>query len=58
MPTKRLRANTAAEPKEAATHPPTTFSKAPTSIKPQVQEGTSENRPPPLEDAPVHASTP
>ena len=29
-----------------------TISKAPTNIKPQVQEGTSENRPPPLEDVP------
>ena len=33
-----------------------TISKAPTNIKPQVQEGM-ENRPPPLEDAPVHEST-
>ena len=35
-----------------------TISKAPTNIKPQVQEGTSDNRPPPLEDAQVCKSTP
>ena len=57
-PTERFRANTATEPNEAATCPPATISKAPTNIKPQAQEGTSENRPPPLEDAPVHKSTP
>ena len=57
-PTKRFKANTGAEPKEAAMCSPTTISKAPTNIKPHVQEGTSENRPPPLEDAPVHESTP
>ena len=57
-PTEGFRANTAAEPHEAAAHPPMTISKAPTNIKPQVQEGTSENRPPPLEDAPVHENTP
>ena len=34
-----------------------TISKAPTNIKPQAQE-TSDNRPPPLEDAPVCESTP
>ena len=58
VPTKRLRSNTASEPKEAAVHSPATISKAPTNIKPQAQEGTSENRPPPLEDAPVCKSTP
>ena len=58
MPTKRFRANTATETNEAAMHPPMTISKAPTNIKPQVQEGISENRPPPLEDAPVHENTP
>ena len=35
-----------------------TISKAPTNIKPQTQEVTPDNRPPPLEDAPVHESTP
>ena len=57
-PTKRFRASTATEPKEAAAHPPMTISKAPTNSKPQAQEGTSEIRPQPLEDAPVHKSTP
>ena len=58
MPTKRFRVNTAAKPNEAATCPLVTISKAPTNIKPHVQEGASENRPPPLEDAPVCKSTP
>ena len=44
--------------KQPCAHPPVTISKAPTNIKPQVQEGTSENRPPPLEDASVCESTP
>ena len=43
---------------EAATHPPTTISRASTNVKPQVQEEASENRLPPLEDAPVCESTP
>ena len=58
VPTKRFRANRAAEPKEAVVHSSTTISKAPTNIKLQVQEGTSENRSPPLEDVPVHKSIP
>ena len=57
VPTKRVRANTASEPKEAVGCSPPTISKAPTNIKPQVQEGTSENRCPPLEDALVCEST-
>ena len=52
-PTKRFRTNTASEPKEAAMCSPTTIFKALTNIKPKAQEGTSENRPPPLEDTPV-----
>ena len=55
-PTKRFRANT--KPSEAAAHPLMTIPKAPTIIKPQAQEGTPDNRPPPLEDAPVCKSTP
>ena len=47
VPTKRLRVNTAAKPNETAACPPTTIPKAPTNIKPQAQEGTPENRPPP-----------
>ena len=56
VPTERFRANT--KPSEAAACPPTTIPKAPTNIKPQVQEGTPDNRPPPLEDAPGCKSTP
>ena len=58
VPTKRFRPNTAPKPSEAAACPPTTISKAPTNIKPQTHEDASENRPPPLEDGPVHESTP
>ena len=57
VPTKRFRANIATRPNEAAVCPPTTISKAPTNIKAQAQEGTPENRPPPLEDASVQKST-
>ena len=57
-PTKRFRPNTVPKPSEAAMCPPAAMSKAPTNIKPQAQEGTSENRPPPLGDAPVCKSTP
>ena len=58
VPPKRFRANTTVKPNKAAAYQPATVSKAPTNIKPQAQEGTPENRPPPLEDAPVHKSTP
>ena len=58
VPTKRFKANTPTESNEVAACPPATISKAPTNIKPQVQEGTSENRPPPLEDAQACKSTP
>ena len=58
VPTKRFWANTVSKPSEAATCPPTTIPKAPTKIKPKVQEGTPDNRPPPLEDARVCESTP
>ena len=50
-PTKRFRANIAVKPNEAATCPPATVSKTST-------EGTLDNRPLPLEDAPIHESTP
>ena len=60
-PTKRFKANIATKPNpnEAATQPPMTISKAPTNFKIQTysQEGTPESRPPPLEDAPIHAGT-
>ena len=55
-PSKRFRPNTAPRPSETAMCPPTTISKAPINAKPQAD--VSENRPPPLEDAPVHESTP
>ena len=58
VPTKIFRANMTAKLNKAVVHPLTTVSKAPTNFKLQVQEGTPENRPPPLEDAPVHESTP
>ena len=57
VPTKRFRATTVSKLSEAATCPPMTISKAPTNIKPQAQEETPDNRPPPLEDAPVHKIT-
>ena len=55
-PTKKFRLNTASRPSDTATCPSTTISKAPNNAKPQAY--ASENRPPPLEDAPVHKSTP
>ena len=55
-PTKRFRPNTASRPSQTAMHPPATISKAPVNAKPQAD--VLENRPPPLEDAPVCKSTP
>ena len=55
-PTKRFRPNTAPKPSETAMCPPATVSKAPVNVKPQTD--APENRPPPLENAPVHESTP
>ena len=57
-PTKKFKSNIAVRPNEAAAQPPATISKAPTDIKIQAQEETPESRPPPLEDAPIHAGTP
>ena len=39
---------------------PATVSKVPTNLENQTpsQEGTPENKSPPLEDAPIHAGTP
>ena len=51
VPTKRFRPNIAMKPNEAATCPPTTVSKTST-------EGTPDNRPLPLEDAPICEGTP
>ena len=56
VPTKRFRPNAASKPCEAVIHPTVTISKAPFNAKPQAD--LPENRPPPLEDAPVHKSTP
>ena len=60
--TKRFKAKIAAKPNsnEVTTQPPMTVSKAPTDLENQTpsQEGTPENRPPPLEDAPICAGTP
>ena len=55
-PTKRLRPSAAPKPSETTAHPPVTISKAPINVKPQ--KDASENRPLPLENAPVHESTP
>ena len=55
-PTKRFRPSAAPKPSETAMHPPATVSKAPVNVKPQTDD--AENRPPPLENAPVHESTP
>ena len=54
--TKRLRPSAAPKPSETAMQPPATASKAPVNVKPQTD--ASENKPPPLENAPVHESTP
>ena len=48
VPTKKFRPSTALKPNETAVQPPVTILKAPED---------PENRPPPLEKAPVHEST-
>ena len=58
VPTKRFRPSTVSRPSEAAACPPMTISKTSTNDRPQVQEETSESRPPPLENVPVCKSTP
>ena len=55
-PTKRFRPATAPTPSRIAACPPATASKAPANVTPQTY--ASENSPPPLEDVPVHKSTP
>ena len=61
-PTKRFKAKIAVKPNsdEVTVQPPTTVSKAPTDLENQTpsQEGTPENKPPPLEDVPIHAGIP
>ena len=46
-PTKRFRPSTVSRPSEAATHPPTTTSKASTNDIPQLQEEALDSRPHP-----------
>ena len=55
-PTKRFRPSTAPKPSETAAWPPATVSKAQINVK--TQTDTSENRPQPLENDPVHESIP
>ena len=56
--TKRFKAKIAVKSisNEATVQPPATVSKAPTNLENQTpsQEGTPENKPPPLEDAPIY----
>ena len=56
VPTMRFRPSTSPKPSETATCPPATISKAPVNVKPQTD--APENRPPPLENAPVCKCTP
>ena len=56
VPTKRFRPSSVPKPSKTTAHPPAAISKAPINVKPQTD--ASENRPPPLEDAPVCESTP
>ena len=56
VPTKRFRPSAAPKPNATAVHPPATVSKAPVNAKSQTD--APENRPPPLENTPVHKSTP
>ena len=58
VPTKRFRPSTVYRPSEAATCPPMTISKTSTNDRPQVQEETSDSRPPSLENVPVCENTP
>ena len=55
-PTKRFRPSAVSKPSGTAAHPPATVSRAPVNVKPQTD--APENRPPPLENAPVCKSTP
>ena len=56
VPTKRFRSSAVPKPSRTAMHLPATVSKVPANVKPQTD--ASENRPPSLEDAPVHKSNP
>ena len=56
VPNRRLRPGAASKPSRTDACPPATVSKAPANVTPQTND--SENRPPPLEDAPVCKNTP
>ena len=56
VPIKRFRPSTVPKPSETTACPPETIFKAPINVKPQTD--ASENSPTPLENAPVHESTP
>ena len=56
VPTKQFRPSTPSKPSETTAYPVVTISKAPINVKPQ--KDALENRPPPLENVPVHKSTP
>ena len=56
VPIKRFRPNIASRPSETAMCPPATISKTPINVKSQAD--ALENRPLPLEDAPVHERSP
>ena len=62
IPTKKYKVKVVARsnPSNATVQPPQTNPEAPVNSEGQKPspEGTSENNPPPLENAPVHASTP
>ena len=61
-PNKKYKVKVVEKPESNNTsmQPPTTTSKALTDLEDQnpSQVGTSENNPPPLENIPVHTSTP
>ena len=62
IPTKKYKVKVVArpDPSNATTQPPPTNPKAPVNSEGQkpLPEGTSENNPSPLDNSPVHASTP
>ena len=59
IPTKKYKVKVLArpDPRNVTAQPPQTNTKTPVNSEAQ-KPSTSENNPPPLENAPVHASTP
>ena len=59
IPTKKYKVKVVARPNPSnvTVQPPQTYTKAPVNSESQ-KPSTSENNPPPLENAPVHAITP